>query len=410
MANNIVSEDVKRKILQSTIYFLTSRQPFYGSLLQELGIQYTDKIEHICLDYNKEKAEFVVLINPNYFNDLTAEERLAVFLHETMHFSNKHVFRLPFIGATPEQMRVYNIAGDMAINQFITGLPKGAVDVFEWIDDYGNPFPTFQSMECYYDLIRREQSREKDKNRRGKGNVQKMVDDYTPMDEHYWGDLTETQKQEMLEEAKKIVKRTIEKSSSSHTTIPNGIKELLEEIESIAEGLNYKQIIKSTIKRTVSCADRENTWKKPNKRYGAYSPGTKVGALPKLTTYIDSSGSISIKEANLFLSIVCEFLKVGVRTCDLGLWHTELYYKKKYKLGTDIAREDFESGGTDVECVLADIKKCKPDLAIILTDGYYDHVDINIATEVIWIISEGGQIHHPMQHLGKTIPLEKLKA
>src|SRR6266700_3200382 len=227
-------------------------------------------------------------------------------------------------------------------------------------------------------------------------------------DEHMWGDLSEDEKERMLTEAKKIVERTIEKSSTTHSQIPDSIKDLLQNIDCEIQKLDYKGILKRIIKKSLSCADRKNTWNRPSKRYGVYSPGTEVGKLPFCMFLNDSSGSISVKEQNEYLQIMAGFLKVGGKKCTLAFWHTNLYHKQPYKLHQEIDPNVMQSGGTDVTAPMLEIQKTKPNLAIILTDGYYDATDVKVTSEVLFIISKGGNKEHPMRHVGTTIMLENL--
>lgn len=404
-----ISEEDKKNMLQSSIYYLTDAEAFYGGLLQEMTVKYTSMVPTAGITFNVKVQQYEIYINPHFFFSLTNQQRVAVFHHEILHFTNKHLFRLPFTDdkVSGEEKKYFNIAGDMAINQFIPNLPSGCVDVKEWKLDDGSLFPTLRNMEEYHDLIKKESKQQKE-NPNTKGNVNKKLDSFKDFDQHFWDNLDEETKKQMLDEAKKIIKRTVEKTQYSHTNVPDSIKDLLEEIDSLTASINYKQILKNVIRKTVSSADREKTWKRPNKRYGVYSPGTKIGNLPALSMYSDTSGSISHIELNEFLRIICGFLKVGSRDCLLGLWHTDLYYKKKYKLNSELNKEDLQTGGTDVSCVMGDIKKTNPNLAIILTDGYYDASNIKVTSEVLWIISKGGNASHPMKHVGKTIMLEKL--
>lgn len=419
LPKEVISEDTKKKMLSNAVFHLTRQEQFYGNLLQELTINYNEFIPTAGIGYNVKHNQYEVTINPYYFNSITPENRVAVFQHEILHFTNKHLFRFPFTKDTtsPEDRILYNIAGDMAINQFIKNLPEGCVNYADWKMDDGTGFPPLKTMEQYHELIKEEkkkQQKSEDEKKEGKGkgtrgNVLDKLTGYKPFDQHDWDALDEETKKRMLDEAKKVIKRSIEKTSTSYTKIPDSIKDLLVEIDALSAGINYKALLKAVIKKTVSCIDRESTWKKPNKRYGVVSPGTKVGALPQLSCYIDTSGSISLKELNEFLHIMSGFLKVGTRQCQLGLWHTSLYYKKKYKLNTELNKADLESGGTDIGPALLDVKKTRPNLAIFLTDGYYEKVDIKLGSEVIFIISTGGNKEHPLKHLGKTIRLEDLK-
>lgn len=388
-------------MLHAAIYYLTTQEVFYGSLLQELSIAYTETLDTLCLSYNIEKGMFQILINPHYFSSLTNEERIAVFFHETLHFTNQHVFRFQGVA---EDMQICNIAADMAINQFIrTGLPKGAVDVNEWKYRNGQPFEKWQSMEYYSNLIKNE------KNINNK-NVRNMLASYTPMDKHCWQtSMTDSEMAKMNQATKDVITRTLEKNTLAASHIPSSVKDLLSSLDTSLASINCRNILKRVLKKTVSAANREPTWKRPNKRYGTYAPGTKMGVVPSLCMYVDTSGSISIREANEFLSIVSQFLKVGVRKCTLCLWHTDIYYKQPYKLHDEVARDVFESGGTDVTCVLEDVVRNKPNLSIVLTDGGYSETTIVPSSEMLWIISAGGDEEHPMCHVGKTMKLESLK-
>ena len=143
--------------------------------------------------------------------------------------------------------------------------------------------------------------------------------------------------------------------------------------------------------------------------HGETVAGSIMGNLPHLMIFNDSSGSISVEEQNTYLRIMDGFLTAGSRRCTLAFWHTSLYYKKPYRKGGEIKADEIESGGTDVGCVLEEIKKSKPDLSLILTDGYYSAVDIDIKSDVIFIISKNGNRDHPMKHIGRTILLDLIK-
>ncbi len=421
-----VSMEDKKKALQNAIFHFN--QPFYGALLQELTIQYTDQIETGAIGFNPKTESYEIVLNPNYFiNHLDGAQRVSLLNHEIMHFTNKHLFRLPWLEASQEDKSIMNVAGDMSINQYIPNIPKGCgkcphetyqhfidakcpgtwVDVKDFKLDDGGAFPPFKTLEDYFELIKSEQKKQK-RNKNTIGNVNEKLGKLHHTDEHQWERLDEESKRKMLEEAKKIIKRTIEKTSHSHTAVPQSIQDLLQEIETMAAGINYKQILRNAIKKSASVTDREHTWTRPNRRYGIVSPGTKLGKLPVLSFYNDSSGSISVTEQNEYFRVMEGFLQVGSRKCMLSFWHTSMYYKKPYKKGQTIAPEDLQSGGTDVACVLADIKTSKPNLSIILTDGYYDTCSIKPNAEIIWIISKGGNKEHPMKHIGKTIMLEHL--
>ena len=397
----IVPMNVKRNALEQSLFYFGKKEPFYAAFLQEIIIKYVDFIPTAAITYNKKQDQFEMYLNAGFFCPMPLEQRIAILHHETLHFTHQHLFRIFGEQFAPETHKTRNIAADMAINQFISDLPPGGVDVKEFKLNDGTPFPLFKTAEDYYELLKNNQEGNKEKMKQfGEGGE--------GTDTHIWDQLTEEEKEKILKEAKKVIKRSIEKTSMSHDRVPDSIKDLLQEIDAAIAGIDHKGILKRAIKRTLSSMDREGTWNKPSKRYGVYSPGTRVGKIPNITFYGDTSGSISHNELNQFFSVVDGFLRVGSKTCFLGLWHTNLYYKKRYKLGMKLQEGDLQSGGTDPECVLEDIIRTNPNLSIVLTDGCYSDSAIKPLGEVIWVISKGGNKDHPLAHIGVTIALDKI--
>lgn len=230
------------------------------------------------------------------------------------------------------------------------------------------------------------------------------------MDVHDWDGAGE--EEDMLDAVEDLVKRAMVKESMSYDELPGNIKELLQDIEARKAELNYRALILSAIKRSASGHSRVSTWSRKSKRYGHFAPGSKIGELPKLHQFIDTSGSISVEEANEFLDIVDNFLRAGSRKCRLNLFHTENYYSEEYRLGKRLKREEIQSGGTCLEASMREIAKRRPDLAIILTDGYYGNVEVEKMIgpndkfpQCLFIISREGTADHPLKRLGETIKI-----
>jgi predicted metal-dependent peptidase len=405
------------KALQSALFYLSVENPFDSGLLQEMDFRFTQEIPTACLKYSVKTDNFQIEINPEFFMSFDKPQQIALLHHEIMHFTHQHIFRTPHATATNEDKFYYNIAQDIAINQYIKNLPDNCVKVEDWVDAQNQPLAKFQTMEYYFQEIFQ----------KAKKQNQKQIDKYKPYDSHEWEltdgnsnggkdkdgkatgpELTPEDKEAMLKKAQELIKRTIEKTVHDHSMIPGSVKDLMEEIETLLTKIDYKGILKRTIKKTLSISDREETWRKPNRRYGSFSPGTITGKLPSLTMFIDTSGSISHTELSEFLKVMNGFLKVGSKNCNLGLWHTELYYLNKYKLNSELDPAIIQSGGTDLSCVFDSINQTRPNLSVILTDGYYGVETKDPRSEVIWIISGNGTIDHPKKNLGKTIKLEAL--
>lgn len=408
------TSDVKQSIEQA-FWYLSRRQPFFAAMLQEINLKVTREIPTAAVGFDPKFRKYSLIINPEFFTNLKLEERMAILKHEVLHLSHGHLFR--FADTPVRERLVANIAMDLAINQMVPEqkadkettpaieLPKGCIDIKEFFyKDNANKktaFPTFRTAEEYFKLLKENMEKnEEQMNAYGKGK--------TAIDQHHFDQLSEEDKKKMMEELKEVVQRTIEKTSYGKSNLPSHINDLIKELEAGIAKLNYKQILRQCIKKSLSISDRNNTYKRPSKRYGVYAPGTENGKVPNINFYQDTSGSMSYKEMCEFFNVIDQFTKVGAKRITLSFWHTVLYKTKKYRNVKDIRQDDIESGGTDVSQVLHHIKKTKPDLAVILTDGEYYSDNIKVdGVEILWVISKNSSTDHPLKKThGKTIGLQ----
>jgi predicted metal-dependent peptidase len=460
-----VSPDEKAAALATALYNINKTYPFYGSILQCLNITYTHILPTAGVSFNAENKRWDLYINPHFFvKKLSSANREAVALHEIFHITHKHPLRIPFLKISAKKRQLMNIAADMVINQLIQNLPNGCsqcpppeleqpcqnsdcpgrcifVEDFFDTDEKGvkTQWPKNKTMEWYYEaLIKRftdpndndsdsdgegeggggegdPNGKSKPSNGKGgqpsdgnAGGGAQSKDLPQTLDEHMWDGSAE--EKDMLEATEDLVKRAMVKSKLSYSDLPGHVQDLLEYAKQRKTELNYKQLIMSAIKKHASGHERKHTWARKSKRFGFNAPGTKVGDLPKLNIYADSSGSISIEELNDFMGIVDEFLRVGSRKCTLSFFHTSLYGKRQHKLGTKVSPGDLQSGGTELTDVMKDIVRTQADLSIVITDGCYGDVDIESTMrpgqkfpQTLFIISKGGDEDHPLKRLGDTI-------
>ena len=444
-----VPVEMKTRCLASAIYECSKTHPFMGSVLQCLNISYGHSIPTAGICFNTDAKRWDMIINPYFFcRKLSILQQKAVLLHELSHITHKHPLRVPFLKISARKRMLMNIGADMAINQFIKDIPKGCpqcppmeakqpcpnemcpgrgifVEDFHDIDEKTKkeiPWERQRTMEYYYEkLLQRFEDPDEDDDGDGEGEGEGKAkgnagggadtgDLPQTLDEHMWDGSAE--EKDMLDATEELVKRAIVKARLDYSALPDSVKELLEDIKARRAELNYKALLLLAMKRHAAGHDRKHSWTRKSKRFGNKAPGTKVGDLPKLQNYIDTSGSISIEEANEFLEVVDQFLRVGSRKCRLGFFHTALYKDDEYKLGKRINRADIQSGGTDLTPVMQDILKKKPDLSIVVTDGCYGDVPVESWMRpgekfptTLFIISQGGTTDHPLKRLGETVKI-----
>ena len=437
-----VMPEERKQSLQTALYNITKDFNFLGGVLQCLDIQYTHQIPRAGVAFSPDNKKWQMFLNPYYYCKILKDPaKMAVLLHEIHHLTHKHPLRVPFLKINEHRRQLMNIAMDMAINQYIPNLPNGCqqcppkeaqemgatcdnemcpgrcIDVADYYDVDNNgtrtPWEKLKPAEFYFHkLIERYSEAEESEGdgEDGEGGEGSGKGKPQEFDSHNWNGNAE--ESEMMDATEELMKRAMQKQGLSYDDLPGHVKELLEDIKSRRAELNYRAMILSAIKKRASGFNREQTWTRQSRRFGNKAPGTKHGKLPHIGNYIDTSGSISIQEANDFLEIIDNFLKVGSRKCDLSLWHTDVYHSDKYRLGDRLTRKVFESGGTDMEPTMRHILKARPDLAIVLTDGCYSDVDFEEwlrpgenFPQVIFIISKDGHEEHPLQRCGLTIKI-----
>jgi predicted metal-dependent peptidase len=463
--------------LQTCIYQTTKSHPFFGSILQIMNISFTHILPTAGVMFNAEVKRWELMINPKFFcKHMNDPQRKAVLIHELYHITHKHPLRIPFLKLSVHKRKLMNIAMDMAINQYIKDIPDGCAscpppgqytpctnelccgrgihlrDFYDYDEKTKKniPWADRREAEYYYDklLNRFEDPDPSDMGEgegeggegegqgqgsgqgKGKGKGQGQPgpgsgqgnagggansgDLPQTTDIHNWDG--SAQESDMLEATEDLVKRAMIKAKFAYDELPGFVKELLEHIKQRKAELNYKAIIMQALKASLPSNTRVSSWTRKSRRFGNKAPGRKNGEQPRLDNFIDTSGSISIEEANSFLDIIDEFLKIGARKCMLNLWHTRNYYREEYKRGARLKREQFQSGGTCLNDSFRVIAENRPDLCIILTDGYYSDIDEKKLVgpngqfpNVVFIISKDGTMNHPFKDRkwAKTVQIPK---
>lgn len=444
-----VSAAEQKQGLQTAIFSTTKSSPFMGSVLQCMNITYTHVLPTAGVMFNSELKRWDLLINPFFFckkqND---KSRKAILLHELFHITHKHPMRVPFMKLSSHKRNLMNMAMDLSINQFIKDLPDGCPqcpprkpgepagqcdnelccggalfikDFFDTDKKTGKvtPWPVRATAETYYEKLmeRFKDPDPNDENGDGEGNAGGGADTGDmPQghDVHNWDGSGE--ERDMLEATEDLVKRAMVKCRYGHDDVPGHVKELLEHIKQRKSELDYKRIIMQALKSSLPANFRVKSWTRKSRRFGNMAPGNKNGERPKLDIHCDTSGSISVEELNSFLDIVDEFLKIGARKCSLNFFNTSSYYREEHKRGQRISRDQVQSGGTCLEDTMSKIAKHRPDLAIIITDGYYSDVDTKrlVGTNgkfpnTVFLISPGGTVDHSFagRSWSKTVQIPK---
>jgi predicted metal-dependent peptidase len=364
-------------------------EPFYGYFFTNLSKRVTTQIPTLAVALIQN--QMTLCINPNFWKEDLDNFRykLGGIKHEILHLVFDHVMT----SMRWSNKRLFNVAADLVVNQFIprNQLLDGVV-LLEKFPEL-NLLP-FESSQYYYNRLMELHNEcsmckngEKDDNVSWQ-NLQKFLgDDSDSQEKHiYWEDiqkLSEAERQALRNQQKKNMRKII-KGSKLPGNFPNDFREDLENFDVTQKPqLHWRDILKvfaSNSSRTYI----KNTLKRPSKRYGT-SPGIKIAKKQKILVAIDTSGSIDQDQLTKFFEQVYHIWRQGVEVhvaeCDTEIGRT---YSYKGKLLPNMTG----GGGTDFnDPIKFANEKYKPDAMIYFTDGYGDVPYEKPKCKMIWILS-----------------------
>lgn len=351
-------------------------------------------------------GRFFIKFHEDFYNALTEKERLAVLRHEIGHFIHSHFSRREY-----RDMMLFNLAADMAINQFITDLPK----------DCCMPTKNMKAKETaeyYYDILEKKAVKIKvfgqggsgtcskcggqvgngtqgQKNSTSQGKGQKKCTcnsdgDYTVVD-NIEDCKSDRDAAEAQAQADTMVKDTITERLRAGDD-PSKMRGLYGgALESIIKELTKTPIIdwRRALGRFISSfslCEINRTLKKPDRRQlGPW--GHKKEKLPKLIIAVDTSGSVSDKMLVRFFSqirILGQMLsEVRVITCD-----AEVTGDVEFRPGLEKRLHATGRGGTDYDPTIALVNKKYSDYdgMVYLTDGYCPVPKQRCKIRTLWVV------------------------
>jgi len=352
---------------------LLQSEPFFASLSRRIQKRASTAIPTAGVRLNKDTAQFEMLYNPQFFEDMADKERLGVLKHEFYHIIFEHVTgRLP-----PEGMsKMWNVATDLAINSHLMGeLPEGGC--FPTIKPF-EEYPVGMSAEWYFSKLQNDdqfkpqegdgeggegQSSDGQGDGSGNGGLPDTTDDHSG-----WGEASE----EVRDMAKERLKQAVEKAAQDAASgqgwgsVSADMRKRI--MDMIKPKVNWRTILRYFIK-TSQRADKRSTVKRYNKKYRAQKyAGKKVKRTAKIAIAIDQSGSVSDAMLTAFFAELNGLAKLAEFTVvpfDTQVDDSKVYVWKK---GQRVAVERVLTGGTDFDAPTRYSNDRSFDGLIILTD------------------------------------------
>jgi len=344
-------------------------EPFFAVLSRQIEKQATESIPTAGVRVNPDTAQFELVYNPSFFEELEDKEKKDVLLHEFYHCIFEHV-----TGRMPEgkMTRLWNFATDLAINSHLENLPEGCLKPGE--GTFAD-LPSGKSAEWYHAKLKKDGVEDDEGDGEGDGEGEgggkgEPGDGDGQFDSHDgWEEVDEQTKAMARERIKDSIKKAAEECAKSRSwgSVSGELRKDI--LDRFTAKVDWKKVLRYFVK-TSQRANKASTMKRINRRYPYVHPGRKTSRTAKIAISIDQSGSVSDEMLAAFfteLNKLAEIAEFTVVPFDDKVFEAKVYVWKK---GEHKRRERVLCGGTNFDAPTDYVNKHAFDGHIILTDMY----------------------------------------
>lgn len=355
-------------IVQEAIIRLLKEEEFYAHCILEMHRVKDDNIPTIGVALVG--ANFTLFYNEKYLSNLTSNERKAILKHEVLHVLNQHLFNMD-----NKKSEIWNVATDIAINQFIKNLPQKSLSPKSFEPNL--KLEERKSAEYYYRRIIKETP------------IREMVIEMGKGLHDKWKESAGIPKDLAKELVKQLAKNAQSKSAGN---IPGEIQQIIKNL--FESEVNWRKELKRFVASSRQFGQR-TTWKRVNRRFPSDAPGFRPKTRHRILLGIDTSGSISDKMLAHFNSEMIAINKAGSDIIEVQFDH-QIQQVNRYRNRIQKTREHQYKGrgGTSFipvfEWATKQKGKEKFDAVIMLTDGWGSAPDIPPPFPVLWVIVQHG--------------------
>ena len=382
MRNN---QDQLSRISKTLIF----SEPFYGIFLIGLQKQFTKSCA--TAGVGKHGIGMRLVINPDFFMDLSEDHQQGLLKHELLHIAFGHII----LSDRYPNKKLFNIAADIEINQYIAEhmLPEGGLTRFSFP---GIDLPSKAGTKVYYDLLNDTCDGDGCSSNEELNKLLGEMDGNSQYDHKEWaeiGDLPEAEKKLVQKQYEHQMKQTAETIQKQCGTIPGELAELIERLFTIEPPkFNWKAYLRRFINNSTTIYTKKLR-RKNNKRYSG-NPGLKIKHKNHMLVGVDTSGSVSSEELVEFMHEICHMHKTGnqitVAQFDTQLTDVSVFDPKKNW-------EIKGRGGTDFQDVVDHYNDPKNKYSgfICLTDGEAPNPE-HCPKNALWVHSSKCQINEDL--------------
>lgn len=371
------------EMLEEAILTLLNRERHYGAMLMEVSymVAVTEEDKDCTPTASIDKTG-MLRFNSDFLAAETPPERIGTIKHELFHLILNH----PGLMAEHQDKDRFNVACDLAINQYIPEIPQKGWNAGLFPAQFktrsGKPMPLDRTAEEYYELL--PDSPELEKIVIGLGG-QGIGNGTLP--QHSW-ELSKEAAEAISDKLESVLDKNV--TSISRGSIPGCMKTILDKITRLRQ-VNWKTKLRKLAKAHLR-GGWKTRWKKPDRRTGQVPCRTR-DKKPLIGVAIDTSGS-TMGYRDIFMG---ELDTIRTQTgCDLVVVECDAYvganYVVKSKSDWKVDGRYLTGGGGTcfqpaIDWFTQNAKKYKIGCLIYLTDGYGERPGKNKEPDfpVIWV-------------------------
>lgn len=378
---------------------LLLKEPFYGHYMSGVPKEMTEQVPTaaVCLLGD---SLIKLRVNPDFWASLSDAHRYGLIKHEVLHIVLRHLLSSKDFS----NKSLYNIAADLVVNQYIdpAQLPEGGITLkrFYYLENkYGVKLETGKDVGYYYQkldgFLKENSDGSMPNDGGGKGSLMDLLENGSEELERHknWREFDKMSPgdakilEHQLNNALKTTTDRIEKSANGYGTIP---ADLVEKLRGMLQALKPKFDWRRMLRLFAASSNSsylKNTLRRPSKRYGT-SPGVKLKRRHKLLLAIDTSGSIPIRDLEVFYGEIYHIWRQGA---EITVVECDSVIQKNYLYRGQMPTQIHGRGGTDFSPPIAFAnQELNPDAIIYFTDGYAPPPNEKSRYPILWVITSDG--------------------
>lgn len=332
-------------------------EPFFASLSRRVDKKPSKEIQTAGVRVNPDTAQFEMLYNPEYFEQLPDAHRQGVLIHEFYHLIFEHVTsRMPSGGNSMK----WNFATDLSINCLIGEKKLPETCLMPGKDDFAD-YPPFLTAEKYLDMLNNDENADEKMKNNGGG----QLDEHEDWKEGQQSGASDVAKQRL----KEIVKQAAEEAARQNKWGSITAECRKEIMKSLGPSVDWRKVLRYFVGQAQK-ADKTSTMRRINRRYPYIHAGRKTNRIANIAISIDQSGSVDDAMLASFyaeLNKLSELATFTVIPFDHRVFEEKVYV---WKRGEKRKRERVLTGGTDFNAPTTYVNERGFDGHIVLTDGY----------------------------------------